>query len=457
VSGSYCLQQFCNFYLKNHDKDDAGLTNYVKKIGGVYPTQADEVLFRGYCIKQIAGNLFPIPWNIVRGCCVKPNSHRSSLQTNLRKIKYYSIALINPEKGLGALCCKLRDELLLKKKENIAATKIKSVWRGQRIRRRVVFPSELMPFLNRYISACSKYKKLELARCLCREIIKMSLDPNAMKGGPKPFSQCDEGYIFAHRLDDGRSFTRKLHFKYDVWLIPDPKKNGITICITRKRHLDMIGRGSYKIIKKAPSFFVPFEKKKNKHRMIRYEENVLSQSLQLQDLPQKETTNELFTKQSIRSGLDMHKVLYSALGNEIGIPKPPLLVQEVKRGRVVERVEYVEEWINANLSQAVRGPIPLHMQEDETDKVPLNLVLKGLEDAVGYLDKMHNIGIIHGDFSPRNVMLQVKKIKNSRGFIDLVVKSKIIDFDTTGYIAENQLLAPEDYPLEFFRYQRSEI
>ena len=81
------------------------------------------------------------------------------------------------------------------------------------------------------------------------------------------------------------------------------------------------------------------------------------------------------------------------------------VIHEIAPNWAADRFVSLMKWVEGMALNDLIGVLPLHA-EDLGEESPEALALRWLDDLCGALGELHRVGLVHGDVSPRNVIVQ---------------------------------------------------
>jgi len=299
----------------------------------------------------------------------------------------------------------IKNEQALLTQKTKKAEKIQALYRGKKVRDKIVLPRQLRPLLG----PASNPKLDQIAVAICQEIETMVSDPQKFQGKSLRFdsSKC---FVFAH-YDKSKNYqfvdSLRHHLEVVCWLEMSSDGKEINLLLSTANKEAELGQGTYCIVYRAENYEIPL-KVENKVRNIKNSPQVLRHLIgkNNQELIDKGISFQVKAEQ-----IEGAKVASSPQGRLQGVDAADSLSSA--------SFEKKQRRYNSDLWETfLKMEIPLDFSaHPKMHKIEMSDLLNICHDLASTLEAMHQQNILHNDIMPRNVFLHVTPQGKVEGFL----------------------------------------
>ena len=280
--------------------------------------------------------------------------------------------------------------------------------------RTVVFPEQFLPFLSRD-SSNDTISLQEVARCLCREVNKMAANLEKYAGRSRRLARCSKKYSFS--IDGEKKLIRIYNLNFDCWLEMSQDGKTVQLLIIPPTP---VAQGAFKIIYPAHQLTIALNANKN---AVSHQMHILIRPNETNQVTTKERNEEV-----ICWGIQAQQVIQSLLKGRI------IFLSPLPRKRLpsanpfkIGPSEWEREWLNCAFDYVINHScVPFDLLETKRKHVSIFDKLKILGDVALTLFYFHQIGFVHKDVKPGNILVKLDDQQNPIGFLmDFDLLSKI--------------------------------
>lgn len=321
------------------------------------------------------------------------------------------------------------------------AAKVVAIRKGIEDRKKVVFPDQILPFLKTHLPNYSDPAGKKLAVVLCKEINRMSLDPEKFKGKSVEFAPSigmppvfigqklredvsnKEGKVIAKAgdlydenmlkmfLEEGVKLNHRFHLQMN--------KKGKNIKLTILPTEQPIAAGGYKEAFKQHSFDIPLKLEKapaalsaKRVRKVTHRHEVLQRIIGDAIIAHEGLFKAKEIKKAVEgSSKDLSKFKMTA----IPVPFKPSVETSAD-------VAFEQEWYNSDFYSIIKKSAIYDFNGEKIRDITFRDKLDILVDAAESLVTLHEAGYVHRDVKPMNLLVKMNGNK---------LEGHLHDFDYT--------------------------